>query len=138
MYLNRFTISAQAKEFLPIEKLRPFNLICSEIEENLFKVMPRRINVGGYGYVSIKLQDDKNEKDWVKEFGQCADCNLDSYQFDLEEFLRKERAEQRNEILSIYERGIHVLADYLEVDIIQILEAINHIRKENTTQYNKI
>jgi hypothetical protein len=137
MYLNRFTISAPAKESIPIEKLKPFNLIYSEIEENLFKVMPRKINVGGYGYVSIKLHVDKKEKDWVKEYGQCAECNLHSYQFDLAEFLRKERAEQRNEILSIYERGINLLADYLEVDRIQILEAINHIRKENKTQYNK-
>ena len=137
MYLNRFTISASPNNFIPIEKLKPFNIIYSRIEEELFKVMPKKINVGGYGYVSIKLHDDRREKDWVKEYGQCVDCNIYGYNFDIENFLKKGIVEQRNEVLNIYERGLTVLATNLNVDEIPILDAINHRREENKKHYNK-
>ena len=131
MYLNRFTILASPNNSLLLEKLKQFNLIYSEIEEELFKVMPKKINVGGYAFVSIKLQNDKNKGDWVKEYGQIADCNLHTYQFDIEDFLAKEKVDQRNEVLDIYEKGLKVLVANLDVDEIPIIEAINHIRERN-------
>lgn len=136
MYLNRFTISASPNNSIPIEKLKPFNLIYSEIEEKLFEVMPKKINVGGYGYVSIKLHNDESEKDWVKEYGQCVDCNLYSYKFDIENFLRKNMLEQWNEVLQIYETGLRVLSSKLKVDETSIVDALNHIKEENKTHYN--
>ncbi len=137
MYLNRFSISVSPNNSIPLDKLKPFNLIYSEIEEHLFRVLPKKINVGGFGFVSIKLHYNRNEKDWVKEFGKCADCNLHSYQFSIEDFLMKEAVAQRNEVLQIYETGLRVLSSRFEVDEILILKAINHIKEEISTYSNK-
>jgi len=133
MYLNRFTISASPNNSISKEKLKPFHLIYSEIEEKLFEVMPKNINVGGYGFVSINLHEDQSETDWVKEYGQCVDCNLYGHGFDIDNFSKKTIREQRNEVLDIYEIGLKVLSSKLTVDETSILGALTHIREESGT-----
>jgi hypothetical protein len=131
MYLNRFTISASPDNSLSLEKLKPFNSIYTKIEDRLFKMIPKKVNVGGYGYVSIKLHPHENRKDWIKEYGQCVDCNLYNYPFKLEDFLSKKTSEQWNEVLLIYKKGLSVLAANLDVDEAPIRKALDQISKEN-------
>ena len=108
MYLNRFAIRIEPKD-IP-------NKFGDMIENFLFFYMPRKVNLGGYGFFCLTIHTSEQGTNEVSAYGQCVDFHYRDLEFQAEKFINSTLQEQFYFILQIIERTLEELNATMEID----------------------
>jgi hypothetical protein len=107
MFINRITFSIEKNKFKEKDWIA-FNRIASYLENLLHHNLPRNVTLGGFGFLSNKLQTTSNSET-IKPYGQCIDY-----------VHRVDKNEVANLLQSPFEQQLDVLNRYLKKSVLDI------------------
>ena len=113
MYLKRFAIVIKPHgiktDFI---KGRPLSMI----EEILFYLLPKKVNMGGYGFLTLNIHTEGQSENKISYGGQIIDFDYRNKLLNPVEFASMTIQEQFNYFIDIIEEVIQELYSHLEID----------------------
>jgi len=88
----------------------------SMIENFFFHYMPKKVNLGGYGFFCLKIYTSQQGENEIKTYGQCLDFHYRKLNFQSEIFVRQTLQEQLFFLLDIVEKVLEELNSKFEID----------------------
>jgi len=140
MYINRLVIKIHQEKHIVTDEIKSFNGAVNHFEEVMFHFLPKKVNLGGYGFFTIKLHGSPEKKNEIKAYGQLLDFEYMNSDFNLSSFYQLSAEEKFHKLLDIFEKSISEVALQFEIDKDIFLKAINECRSNGvkTEQVLKI
>lgn len=140
MYINRLSIKIHQDKHIVTDEIKTFNGAANHFEEVMFHFLPKKVNLGGYGFLTIKLHEASKNKSEIKAYGQIMDIEYMNTDFNLNSFCKLSAEEKFHTLLNIFEESISEVALQYEIDKDIFLKAINDCRSNGvkTEQVLKI
>ena len=124
MFINRITFERPRDGEFSDDELIAFNRTASYFEELVFHNLPKKTNLGGYGFFHNRLFASEIAKDDIKAYGQIIDFNHRSESFRIDQFLKLSVDERMKYLLKLFEKAIHVISKGHQVDTDKFSECI--------------
>ncbi len=128
MYINRLGIKIHQEKHIVTDEIKTFNGAANHFEEIMFHYLPKKVNLGGYGFFTIRLHESSQKKNEIKAYGQIMDFEYMDTDFNLNSFCKLSTEEKFHILLDIFEISISEVALQYEVDKDVFLKAINDCR----------
>ena len=122
MYVNRITFSIEKNKFKEKDWIA-FNRVSSYLEELLHQLLPKNVNLGGFGFFSNKLQTT-SIPDKIKPYGHCIDYYHLIEEDQVSEFLKLQLNQQLDVLNEYLKKSIVDISKEHEVDTDLFLNAI--------------
>jgi len=123
MYVNRITFSIEKTKFKEVDWIA-FNRVSNYLEELLHHLLPKNVTLGGFGFLSNKLQTTSIPVK-IKSYGQCIDYHHLVEENQVSEFLQSHLNQQLDILNKFLRKSIVDISKEHEVDTDLILNAIN-------------
>ncbi|SDH81780.1 hypothetical protein [Winogradskyella thalassocola] len=127
MFINRITFSIDKRKHSEQDCIE-FNRITSYHEELLHHYLPKKVNLGGFGFFSNKLQTDLSSIK-IKPYGQCIDYFHQVTENTVTEFLKTQPANQIGLLNDLLKKSISEISIEHKVDTEIFFETIEHIKE---------
>ena len=112
MYLNRFVIKMPDESAKHIEISKHLGML----EEFIFHFLPKKVNMGGYGFFCLEIYTSQQGKNEIKAYGQCLDFYYRELTFQSEHFACLTFQQQFYLLLDIIGNALKELSSKFEID----------------------
>lgn len=125
MFINRITFSIEKNKFNEQEWL-DFNRVTNYHEELLHHFLPRKVNLGGFGFFCNKLYTNQNSIK-IKPYGQCIDYFHKVDQEYILKFLTLEIKKQIEELNRYLKKAILDISKEHKVDTDLFIDVLDKL-----------
>lgn len=127
MYINRFSISfSKIEDNYTKEEVLYLNKASDAVEEMFFHLLPIKVKLGEYGFITTYPMPFKTGKNRIKEYGQMLDVFC--YSVDTNPIIFKNQNNLFNYLLELMDFSITYLSNHFNADPAILLSTIKSLR----------
>ncbi|MEQ8562088.1 MAG: hypothetical protein RLO17_09505 [Cyclobacteriaceae bacterium] len=124
MYVNRITFEKPRDCVISDDELYKFNRITGYFEELVLNNLPKKVNLGGFGFFHNRLFSSALGNDDIKAYGQIIDFNHRSENFNFDQFIKLSDQDKIIYLLKLFQKAINVISEKYEIDKEKFSECI--------------